>query len=68
MAVSNSVQSSFWNPLRTSGEHFDTESEANQCKLDAKAAGKRNVRVAKFLDHTRRDGTKVYGWVVRWNA
>ncbi len=62
-----SLQSAMYGPARTVGEFFDTQSEADAYVRDLKASGAGNPRKSKFHDYTKRDGTKVYKWVVRCN-
>lgn len=68
MAISEGLASTLRGKARTSGLYFDHEYQADEAVVAAKAEGRRNVRKARFHDYTTSVGTKIYRYVVRWDA
>lgn len=68
MGVSASVAAAFHSPLRTAGECFSIEHDADIYLTSLKAEGRKNPRKSRWLDYRRADGSPVYRWTVRCNA
>lgn len=66
MAVSAAVQAAL-NSKPRAAVYCDSEIEAQHEANVMRDAGRGNVRVSKYLDHKRQDGTKVYKWIARCN-